>query len=156
MARAQEVSANANVGVAATGNMQWHNGRWWYWQPSANHWMVYHNNQWFAPGADGVYRYPNGQLVFGSNVGVGTRYQSGYRGNYYDPRWNNYGYGNWSGNRYYGPYDNRYGYGNYGYRGYGNSYNYNRGANVGAAIGGAIGGQGGANVGAAIGGALNR
>lgn len=128
------VNVQANAQTQNDPNMRWHNNRWWYWQPNQNHWMVYHNNQWVAPNAQGGY-YFNGQPVFGGGNG---RYYSGYRG------YGNGYYGNgYYGNGYYGN-----GYGN-GYYGYGN-----RGANTGAAIGGAIGGNQGANVGAAIGGAL--
>ena len=153
MARAQVVerAVNAvagtavNAAVNADANMQFHNGRWWYWQPSGNHWMVYHDNQWFAPNSTGGYTYSDGRPLWSSTPAPRTR--TGYRGSYYGN--NNYGngynngyYGNGYNNGYYGNgYNNGYGnrYGN----GYGNSYgrgNYgygnNRGANIGANIGG--------------------
>lgn len=165
MARAQEASANS--GVAVANNMQWHNNHWWYY--SNGQWLVHHENQWFAPGPDGQYRYADGRPIFGAQASTGVRYQSGYRSN---PNYN-YNYGNAQydryGNPYYGnnPYGNRYGnygYGNnYGYGanyGYGNrNYgggSYNSGSAAGAAIGGALGGRQGAAAGAIIGGAINR
>ena len=166
MARAQVADVAADVAVNAAVNanngMQFHNGRRWYWAPNNNHWMVYHDNQWFAPGADGSYRYPNGQTLWGNPVPYSTGYRGSYYGNnYYGNGYSNgyYGngyYGNGYGNGYYGNgYGNAYygnGYGN-GYGGYGYG---NRGANVGAAIGGALGGNQGAGIGAAIGGAVGR
>jgi hypothetical protein len=152
MARAQAVDAAVGTAVNAAANvdanMRFHNGRWWYWQPNNNHWMVYHNNSWIAPNASGAYLY-NGASIWGSP------YTTGYRGSYYGNGYygNNY-YGNgYYGNGYYGNryYGNGYGYGNMYGRGYGYG---NRGANVGANIGGAIGGNAGAGIGAAIGGAI--
>src|SRR5688572_35119 len=98
MVRAQEVTANS--GVAVANNMQWHNNHWWFW--NGTHWLVHHDNQWFAPGPDGQYRHSDGRPLFAqAQVQTGVRYYSGYRSNPSYSYGNNY-YGSQYGNPYYG------------------------------------------------------
>jgi hypothetical protein len=117
---------------------KYHNGRWWYYQPS-NSWVIWNGNTWIPHSQFREYR---------------TGYRGYYRGPGYDGRYYNRGYdGRYYDDGYYrgrgyrgGYYDPRYGD---GYQGY-----YSPEAAAGANIGGAIGGREGAGIGAAIGGAI--
>ncbi len=44
--RAEAFDGSSATTTTSDPNYRWHNGKWWYWMPEQQHWMVWNGDAW--------------------------------------------------------------------------------------------------------------